>query len=71
VETIRADLSKRRPIDGESIDILYSNQVIEHLPGTDHFLKERRRVVRQADTRSSPRTTFRAGTTPRRWSLPL
>jgi SAM-dependent methyltransferase len=42
----RADLSQRWPIDDESIDALHSNQVIEHLAQTDHFVREVRRVLK-------------------------
>jgi methionine biosynthesis protein MetW len=46
IEVFDVDLGKRLPFDDRSIDVVHSNQVIEHLPFTDHFLKEIRRVLR-------------------------
>jgi len=45
VEVQKADLGERWPIDDASVDVLHANQVIEHLPGTDLFLAEIRRVL--------------------------
>jgi SAM-dependent methyltransferase len=46
VDVRRADLSQRWPIEDESVDALHSNQVIEHLAHTDHFMREVRRVIK-------------------------
>jgi SAM-dependent methyltransferase len=46
VEVQQADLAERLPFDDGSIDVVHSNQVIEHLPFTDHFLREIRRILR-------------------------
>ena len=46
IEVRRADLGQRLPFDDASVDVVHSNQVIEHLPGTDHFMREIRRVLR-------------------------
>lgn len=46
VQAVVADLGERLPFDDESFDVVHSNQVIEHLPKTDHFLREIRRVLK-------------------------
>jgi SAM-dependent methyltransferase len=46
VEVKQADLAQRLPFDDGSIDVVHSNQVIEHLSFTDHFLREIRRILR-------------------------
>lgn len=46
VEVLVADLGERLPLDDESVDVVHSNQVIEHLPRTDHFLAEIRRILK-------------------------
>jgi SAM-dependent methyltransferase len=46
VDVLVADLGERLPIDEESVDVVHSNQVIEHLPRTDHFLAEIRRILK-------------------------
>jgi SAM-dependent methyltransferase len=46
VEVLIADLGERLPIEDASVDVVHSNQVIEHLPRTDHFLQEIRRILR-------------------------
>lgn len=47
IHVLETDLS--HPLDGfadESFDVIHSNQVIEHLPGTDNFMHEIRRLLR-------------------------
>lgn len=46
VTVTRADLSRRLPFDDASFDVIHTNQVIEHLPGTDLFMREIRRLLR-------------------------
>jgi SAM-dependent methyltransferase len=45
VEVLEADLAECLPFDSGSVDVVHSNQVIEHLADTDHFLAEIRRVL--------------------------
>jgi SAM-dependent methyltransferase len=45
VEAVAADLGGRLPYDDASIDVIHSNQVIEHLPGTDNFMREIARLL--------------------------
>ena len=40
-----ADITQRWPLADQSVDIVHSNQVIEHLAETDHFMRETRRVL--------------------------
>jgi SAM-dependent methyltransferase len=42
----RADLNEQWPVETCSIDAVHSNQVIEHLVRTDHFMQEIRRVLK-------------------------
>lgn len=46
VNAVVADLGRPLPFDDESFDVVHSNQVIEHLPKTDLFLREIRRVLK-------------------------
>ena len=46
VDVRQADLAERWPLEDESVDALHSNQVIEHLADTDHFMEEIRRVLK-------------------------
>jgi SAM-dependent methyltransferase len=46
VEVVAGDLSERLPIDDASVDVVHSNQVIEHLPRTDLFMREIARVLK-------------------------
>jgi SAM-dependent methyltransferase len=46
VDVRQADLTERWPLEDGSIDALHSNQVIEHLADTDHFMRETRRVMK-------------------------
>ena len=66
VQVTEADLTQKLPFDDGSIDVIHSNQVIEHVAQTDHFMREIRRLLPPAVTRSCRRTTSRAGTTSRR-----
>ena len=45
ITVAEADLGERLPYDDGAFDVVHSNQVIEHLPFTDHFLKEIRRLL--------------------------
>ena len=46
IDVRQTDITKPWPVEDESIDVVHSNQVIEHLAATDHFLREIRRVLR-------------------------
>lgn len=46
VEVHVADLGQPLPFADASFDVIHSNQVIEHLPRTDLFLREVRRVLK-------------------------
>ena len=46
IEAVVADLGERLPYDDASFDVVHSNQVIEHLQRTDHFMREVHRVLR-------------------------
>lgn len=46
LEIRRADLEQPWPVETESVDAVHSNQVIEHLAATDHFMREVRRVLK-------------------------
>lgn len=46
VDVRQVDIAKRWPLDDCSVDVVHSNQVIEHLAETDHFMREIRRVLR-------------------------
>jgi SAM-dependent methyltransferase len=45
IEVRRADLNERLPFESGTVDVVHSNQVIEHLAGTDHFMRELRRIL--------------------------
>jgi SAM-dependent methyltransferase len=45
IEVSVVNLGTRLPYDDASIDVIHSNQVIEHLPGTDGFMREIARVL--------------------------
>lgn len=45
IEVVRHDLGEPLPFADGSIDVVHSNQVIEHLPRTDAFMAEIRRVL--------------------------
>ncbi len=46
VEVEQTDVANPLPYDDASIDVVHSNQVIEHLANTDIFLREIRRVLK-------------------------
>jgi SAM-dependent methyltransferase len=46
IDVYQTDITRPWPLEDESIDVVHSNQVIEHLAATDHFLREIRRVLR-------------------------
>lgn len=46
VDLRQVDLTERWPLEDNSVDAIHSNQVIEHLATTDHFMSEIRRVLR-------------------------
>jgi SAM-dependent methyltransferase len=46
VEVVAGDLGERLPIEDGSVDVVHSNQVIEHLPKTDAFMREIARVLK-------------------------
>ena len=46
IDVRQVDITKQWPLDGGSVDVVHSNQVIEHLAKTDHCMREIRRVLR-------------------------
>jgi len=46
VEVEEADLTQRLPFGDDAFDVVHSNQVIEHLASTDHFMREIARVLK-------------------------
>ena len=46
IEVAETDLSKTLPFRDATFDVIHSNQVIEHLAGTDHFMSEIKRLLR-------------------------
>ncbi len=45
IEVSRTNLGERLPFETGSVDVVHSNQVIEHLPRTDGFMREIARVL--------------------------
>jgi SAM-dependent methyltransferase len=45
VDAVSADLGGRLPYEDASIEVIHSNQVIEHLPRTDDFMREIARLL--------------------------
>ena len=41
-----ADLNENLPFENESFDVVHANQVLEHLPETDRFVKEVHRILK-------------------------
>lgn len=46
IRIARVDLNERLPFDDGAFDIVHANQLLEHLHGTDDFLREVRRLVK-------------------------
>jgi SAM-dependent methyltransferase len=46
VVTIEADLNKKLPLRANSLDVVHSNQVIEHLSDTDTYINEIFRILK-------------------------
>jgi SAM-dependent methyltransferase len=46
IDVRKADVSNRWPLEDSSVDMVHSNQVIEHLAETDHFMREIARVLK-------------------------
>jgi len=46
IQVTSTDLNERLPYSDETFDIVYSNQVIEHLRDTDRFIREIARVLK-------------------------
>ncbi len=46
IDVRQVDITERWPLDDRSVDVVHSNQVIEHIAETDHFMREIRRVLR-------------------------
>lgn len=46
IGAIPADIQATWPLENQSVDVITSNQVIEHVTDTDHFVQETFRVLR-------------------------
>jgi methionine biosynthesis protein MetW len=46
IDVVLSDLGQRLPYEDDFFDVVHSNQVIEHMRDTDHFVSEVRRVLR-------------------------
>jgi SAM-dependent methyltransferase len=46
VDVRQTDITEIWPLENNSVDVVHSNQVIEHIASTDHFMREVHRVVR-------------------------
>jgi SAM-dependent methyltransferase len=46
IEIVEGDLEEGLPFEDEAFDVVTANQVIEHVRGTDGFLRELRRVLK-------------------------
>lgn len=58
-----ADLNENLPFENESFDVAHANQVLEHLPETDRFIKEVYRILSLAGMLLSPHPTWPVSTT--------
>ena len=47
IEVYRRDLQQGFPCEDETIDVVSASQIIEHLPDTDGFLREVKRVLKK------------------------
>lgn len=47
VRAVYADLNRRFPYKDNSFDLVYSDQVLEHILKTDHFFAESKRVLKK------------------------
>ncbi|MGK2959484.1 MAG: class I SAM-dependent methyltransferase [Acidimicrobiales bacterium] len=50
ISAIPANIEETWPLEDQSVDVITSNQVIEHVTDTDHFVKETFRVLRSGGT---------------------
>jgi SAM-dependent methyltransferase len=50
IRALASNLDEAWPVDDQAIDIVTSNQVIEHVADTDHFVRETLRVLRPGGT---------------------
>lgn len=48
VDVRQVDITEPWPLADSSVDVVHSNQVVEHLAQTDHFMREIRRVLKPA-----------------------
>jgi SAM-dependent methyltransferase len=46
IDVRQTDIAQRWPLDDEWVDVVHSNQVIEHIAETDRFMREIHRVLR-------------------------
>ena len=46
IDVRQTDITQPWPLDDQSVDVVHSNQVIEHISETDRFMREIRRVLR-------------------------
>jgi SAM-dependent methyltransferase len=46
IRIARVDLNERLPFDDGTFDVVHANQLLEHLHGTDDFLREIRRLLK-------------------------
>jgi SAM-dependent methyltransferase len=45
IDVRQTDITERWPLEDSSVDVVHSNQVIEHVSATDHFMREIRRLL--------------------------
>lgn len=46
IKIVGSDLNKKWDFEGDSVDVITANQVIEHLYDTDNFVKEIKRILK-------------------------